>query len=143
MEPAGPTDPTISFLAFREPGGRPIAVFTAYSLRYVGGVGQGHISADYFAVYASELARLMDAERLDPPLVGIMANSTSGDVNNTNFRQPRPGQQPYERIRHVAGAVAAKAKGALDQVTYRSDVTLDARFRAPKIGWRHPTEEQM
>ena len=37
-EPAGPTDPTVSFLAFREPGGGPISVFSAYSLHYVGGV---------------------------------------------------------------------------------------------------------
>src|SRR5687768_6583486 len=49
IEPAGPTDPTISFIALREAGddsrGRPISVFTAYSLHYVGGVGGGHISA--------------------------------------------------------------------------------------------------
>jgi neutral ceramidase len=141
VEPAGPTDPTISFLAFREPGGRPIALFTAYSLHYVGGVGNGHISADYFAVYADEVARLLDAERLDPPFIGIMANGTSGDVNNINFRQPRPRQQPYEQIRYVASDVAKKVKAALDTAKYRSDVTLDARFREPTIKWRRPNEE--
>ena len=51
VEPAGPTDPTISFLALREPDGRPIAVFASYSLHYVGGVGSGHISADYYGMY--------------------------------------------------------------------------------------------
>ena len=51
VEPAGPIDPTVSFIAVREDGGGPIGVFAAYSLHYVGGVGQGHISADYFAVF--------------------------------------------------------------------------------------------
>src|SRR5436190_2911207 len=56
-EPAGPTDPTISFIALREPAGRPIAVFSAYSLHYVGGVGAGHISADYYGMYCDHLKR--------------------------------------------------------------------------------------
>jgi len=46
IEPAGPTDPTVSILSLREPGGRPIAVFATYSLHYVGGVRHGDISAD-------------------------------------------------------------------------------------------------
>ena len=46
VEPAGPTDPTVSIIAVREPGARPIAVFASYSLHYVGGVGPAHISAD-------------------------------------------------------------------------------------------------
>src|SRR5690606_5557316 len=50
-EPAGPTDPTISFLSVRDLEGRPISVFSAYSLHYVGGVGSGHISADYYGMY--------------------------------------------------------------------------------------------
>ena len=37
-----------------------------------------------------------------------MANGTSGDINNINFRQPRPPQKPYEQMRFVADDVAAK-----------------------------------
>jgi hypothetical protein len=142
-EPAGPTDPTVSFLAFREPGGRPIALYTAYSLHYVGGVRGGDISADYFGMYANEMARLLDAERLDPPFVAVLANGTSGDINNINFRQPRPRQQPYEQMRYVAHDVAAKVKSALQNVQYRSDVLLDARYREPTLRWRKPTDEQL
>jgi neutral ceramidase len=71
----------------------------------------------------------------------MMSNGTSGDVNNINFRQPRGRQQPYEQIRHVAGDVAKKVKASLDKVKYRSDVTLDARFREPTLKWRRPNEE--
>ena len=37
------------------PEGRPIAVLANYSLHYVGGVPTGHLSADYFAVFARKL----------------------------------------------------------------------------------------
>jgi hypothetical protein len=142
-EPAGPTDPTVSFFAVREPGGKPISLFAAYSLHYVGGVGNGHVSADYFAVFCEHLARLLQAERQDPPYVAMLANATSGDINNINFRQPRPRQEPYAQIRHVAEDVASKVHGALAKVDYRRDTRLAARFREPTLAWRRPTDEQV
>jgi neutral ceramidase len=142
-EPAGPTDPTISFLSLREAGGKPISVFAAYSLHYVGGVGNSHISADYFAEFCDHLMRLLNADRQDPPFMAIMANGTSGDINNINFREPRPRQQPYEQIRHVAHDVAAKVHAAMSNLQYKKDVRLDARFREPTLTWRKPTAEQL
>ncbi len=143
VEPAGPTDPTVSVVALREPGGRPIAVLSAYSLHYVGGVGPGHISADYFAMYCHHLERLLHAENQDPPFVAMMANGTSGDVNNINFLHPRPGKKPYEQMRFVAEDVAGKVHAALAKATYRDGVTLAARYREPMIGCRRPTAEQI
>jgi neutral ceramidase len=143
LEPAGPTDPTISFLALREPDGRPISIFATYSLHYVGGVGDGHISADYFACFCDEVSRLLNADRLDPQFVALLANGTSGDINNINFRNPRPAQPPYQQMRYVAADVAAKVHGRLSELTYRSDVRLDARYREAAIKWRKPTEEQL
>jgi neutral ceramidase len=142
-DPAGPTDPTVSFIAVREPEGKPISVYTAYSLHYVGGVGNGHISADYFGVYCQHLSRLLNAERLDPPFVALMANGTSGDVNNINFRTPRPRQEPYQQMRHVAEDVAAKVHASLAKLKYRRDIALDSRYREPTLAWRKPTAEQL
>ncbi len=142
-EPAGPTDPTISILALREPGGRPIAVFSAYSLHYVGGVGHGHISADYFGMYCRHLERLLHAEDQDPPFVAMMANGTSGDINNINFRNPRPGQEPYAQMRRVAEDVAGKVYAALAKAAYCDRVTLAARYREPMIASRRPSAEQI
>ena len=143
VQPAGPTDPTISILSVREPSGRPISVFAAYSLHYVGGVGNGHISADYFGMFCGRLAQLLDAEKLDPPFVAILANGTSGDINNINFREPRSKQEPYAQMRHVANDVAARVHAALKEAEYQGNITLDARYQEPEIGWRHPTEEQI
>jgi hypothetical protein len=124
-------------------GGSFISVFSAYSLHYVGGVGSGDISADYYGMYCRQLARLVKGEEHDPPFVALMANGTSGDINNINFREPRPRQKPYEQMRFVADDVAEKVFGSLDKLKYRGDVTLDARYREPTLKWRHPTEEQL
>ncbi|MBI4624760.1 MAG: hypothetical protein HY736_16270 [Verrucomicrobia bacterium] len=136
VEPAGPIDPTISFVALREPNGRPISVYAAYSLHYVGGVGQRHISADYYGVFCEALKRLQQATEGDPPFVAMMANATSGDINNTNFRTPRPRQPPYEQMRYVANDVAAKVNAALAKVGWKDSAELAARFREPGLPWR-------
>lgn len=141
VEPAGPTDPTISFIAVREPGGRMIAVYSAYSLHYVGGVGNGHISADYYGMYCEALKKLQKDSDNDPPFVALMANGTSGDVNNINFLKPRPSEPPYQHMRAVAEDVAAKVNTALGKVTWKDHASLDARFQEPEIAWRHVDEE--
>jgi hypothetical protein len=143
VKPAGPTDPTVSVLALREPDGRPIAVFSAYSLHYVGGVKSGDISADYYGMYCRELERLLHAEDQDPPFVALMANGTSGDINNINFVHPRPSKKPYEQMRYVAHDVAAKVHAALAKAVYRDGITLAARYRELPVATRRPTAEQM
>jgi len=142
-EPAGPTDPTISFFALRGPGGKFVSIFSAYSLHYVGGVNGADISADYYGMFCDRLMQRLVAEHQDPPFVALMANGTSGDINNINFRQPRPRQKPYEQMDFVANDVAAKVYTAVGDLKFRPHVTLDARYREPTIAWRHPTEEQL
>jgi len=142
IEPAGPTDPTVSFFMVREPEGSPISLFATYSLHYVGGVGEGHISADYFAMFSEQMKRLLEVEHQSPAFIAMMANGTSGDINNINFKQPRPGKKPYEQMRYVAEDVASKVHGQLEDLKYRRDVTLDARYREPTLAWRRPDKEQ-
>jgi neutral ceramidase len=139
VEPAGPTDPTISFIALREPGGRMISLYSAYSLHYVGGVGGiggGDISADYYGMFCEALAKLQSAADSDPPFVAMMANGTSGDVNNVNFRNPRPPAPPYTQMHKVAEDVASKVNAALAKVDWKESAELDARFRDLELAWR-------
>lgn len=143
VEPAGPTDPTVSILALREPEGRPIAMFSAYGLHYVGGVRNGDISADYYGMYCEELKRLLGAQDLDPPFVAMMANGASGDVTSIDRRTAQPKQEPYVKMRHVADDVARKVHAALSKAEYLDGVTLAARYREPLVAMRRPTAEQM
>jgi neutral ceramidase len=136
VEPAGKPDPTVSFIALREPAGRLIAVYSAYSLHYVGGVGSGHVSADYYGMYCEALKRLQPDGANDPPFVALMANGTSGDVNNINFLHPRPSKPAYEQMRFVAEDVAGKVNAALAKLTWADHAPLEARYRELGIAWR-------
>lgn len=144
VEPAGPTDPTVSFLAVRGVDGYPIGLYAAYSLHYVGAVDRGNVSADYFAVFSEHLKRKIGPpdDPDTPPFVAMMANGTSGDINNINFLNPRGRRKPYEQIRYVGRDVAEKVHAALEEVSYKADVRLAAAYREPVIEWRHPTEEE-
>lgn len=136
IEPAGEPDPIVSFIALREPGGRMISVYSAYSLHYVGGVKDADISADYYGMYCEALKRLQAGGTEDPPFVALMANGTSGDANNINFRNPQPRKKPYEQMRYVAEDIAAKVNAALSKVTWQSSAPLAARYRELPISWR-------
>ena len=136
VEPAGPIDPTISIIALREPMGRLISVFSAYSLHYVGGVGGGHISADYYGMFCEALEGLQEGSDEAPPFVAMMANGTSGDINNVNFRTPGPRKAPYEQMRHVAEDVARKVDAALKKATWKDGAELQALYREPPIALR-------
>jgi neutral ceramidase len=148
MEPAGPIDPAISIIAVRDLQDRPISIFSAYSLHYVGGVGSGHISSDYFGYYCEHMRKLIEAEisvpqsEDVPPFVAMMANATSGDINNINFQNPRSARKPYEQIRYVAEDCAVKVLAATKTLEYNDKITLDARYSEPVITWRKPTPEQ-
>ncbi len=141
VEPAGPTDPTISFVAIREKGGRMISVYSAYSLHYVGGIGDGHISADYYGAYCEALKKLLGADDQSPAFVALMANGTSGDVNNINFKNPRPGKPSYVQMQFVAEDIAAKVKAALSTVKWTDQAELAGLFRELPLAWRTVSPE--
>ncbi len=143
VEPAGPTDPTVSFIALREPQGRLISVFSAYSLHYVGGVGDGHVSADYYGMYCEALKKLQANADDDPPFVAIMANGTSGDINNNDYRTPRPKKPSYTQMRYVAEDVAKKVDDALKHLTWKDNADLESRYRELEINWRKVDDELM
>lgn len=143
IEPAGPVDPEIGIVSVQTPEGRPIGLLSAYGLHYVGGVGPGHASADYYGVFAERVADLLGAGKLDPPFVAAMANGTSGDVNNINFRTPRPPLPPYEQIRRVADDLAGEVVRVAKSIESRDRVTLDAKTAEITLGVRKPTAEDV
>lgn len=143
VEPVGPIDPAVSMVAVREPSGRLISVYSAYSLHYVGGVGDSHLSADYFGMYSEALKRLQPSGDNDPPFVAMMANGTSGDINNINFLHPRSRKQPYEQMRFVAEDVANKVNRTLSGLQWSPTAELGASYRELPLEWRKVDDSLM
>ena len=143
-EPAGPTDPEIAFLAVQHADGTPLALLANYSLHYVGGVGPGDLSADYFGAFADRIQQLLGADRQDPPFVGMLSNGTSGDINNINFRGPNNRlKEPYAQIRLVANDAAMEVQRVLKTVPWRDDVTLRVASRELTLATRKPSPEEV
>ncbi len=139
IKPAGPVDPVVTVLAVRTPAGRPLALLVNYSLHYVG--GPRGFSADYYGVFADRIQELLKADRQIPPFVGILSNGASGNINNINFRTPRPKPlAPFERIRTVAEKVAQEVASVYRSVPYHSWLPLDVRQEEILLGIRKPTE---
>ncbi|MGC1276120.1 MAG: neutral/alkaline non-lysosomal ceramidase N-terminal domain-containing protein [Planctomycetaceae bacterium] len=143
LRPAGPVDPQVCFLSVRSADGRPIALLANYSLHYVGGVGPGAISADYFAIFADRIQQKLDADRLDPPFVGMLSNGTSGDVNNINFREKTPSRKPYEKMREVADRLADAVYEAHSEIEFHDRVPLASRRTELTLAVRKPTAEMV
>ncbi len=143
LEPAGSTDPQVSFISVQSLKGRPIGLLANYSLHYVGGVPRDHISADYFAVFADRIQELLKGDRQDPPFVGIMSNGTSGDVNNINFRGPAEKHEPYAKMRIVANDVANEVLRVYQTIQYKDWVPLRAAQSELKLKVRKPSPEML
>jgi len=74
----------------------------------------------------------------------MMSNGTSGNINNINFRNPRPRRESFEQIRIVAGKTADAATRAIRQIKSPSGgLTLAMRQREITLKHRVPTAEQI
>jgi neutral ceramidase len=143
-EPAGPVDPEIAFLAVQHSDGRPLALLSNYSLHYVGGVGPGDLSADYYGAFADRIQQLLGADRQDPPFVGIMSNGTSGDTNNINWRGPDNRLKgAYEQIRRVANDAATEVQRVWGTLPWRDDAALRVATRELTLATRKPSAEDV
>ena len=135
---AGLTDPEVSVLAVEALDGTPIAVYTSYALHYVGGVGGGHISADYYGAWAESMQRLAGKQ-----FVPILANACSGNINGVNFLKPGTGVPPYFQMRKYADILAAESFRVWRTLEYSSDVELAASIEELSLDTRLPSRDEV
>ena len=133
----GPADPDVTILSVQTRDGRPLALLGNYSTHYAGSPA---LSADYFAVFASEIGRLIGAKGDRPRFIGIMSNGTSGDANCSNFmRQER---RKYDYL-SVGRDVAQAAFEAYRTIKYYDWVPLEMREQRLVLDVRLPTKEEI
>jgi neutral ceramidase len=105
-------------------------------------------------VFADRIGELLGADRRqDPPFVGLMANGTSGDVNNLERYsdeelakrgpQPKKKYQPYEKCREVAELCAQKVLAAHKTLKWHDHVQLASVQRTLTFDRRYPTKEEV
>jgi neutral ceramidase len=143
LTPAAVPDPDVSFISVKSTEGRPIALFANYSLHYVGGTLQGHISPDYFAVFCEHIQELLDPEGQNPSFVGIISNGTSGDVNNINYSASPEKNAPYAKMKKVGRDVAQKVFDASGGITYHDWVPLNAKQEEVILKVRKPDAQMV
>ena len=144
VKPAGPVDPEVQFLAVRHADGRPLALLANYSLHYVGGVGGGDLSADYFGAFADRIQELLKADRQSPPFVGILSNGTSGDINNINWKGPDERLKgSYAQIAHVSDELAREVKRVWDGLVWKKEAALGVASKELELATRKPSPEEV
>jgi hypothetical protein len=94
-------------------------------------------------MFCEELQSRQLSPEQETPFVALLANGTSGNINNINFQTPRPARPAYEQMRYVAKDVAAKVDAAVRDLSYTSEVPLNAVWKELEVGWRIPTAEQL
>lgn len=136
VRPTGPADPEVAVVSIQRRDGRPLALVSNYSTHYA---GSQPISADYFAVFSTEIEKLIGAENLDPPFVAMLANGTSGDANCCDFTKPR---RQFDRFT-VGRDVAQAAFEAYKTIQYYDWVPLVMEEARLTLKVRKPTPEEV
>ncbi|MCP4251534.1 MAG: hypothetical protein GY778_31235, partial [bacterium] len=132
----GPADPDVAAVSIQTRDGRPLALVSNYSTHYAGSIP---VSADYFAVFCTEIEQRIGAENLDPPFVAMLSNGTSGDANCCNFTKPR---REFDRFT-VGRDVAQAAFEAYKTIKYYDWVPLVMQEGRLTLKVRKPTAAEV
>ncbi len=143
LKPAGPVDPQVSVLDVRHTDGRPLALLANYGLHYVGGYQAGHVSADYFGLFADRVQGLLGADRQHPPFVAMMSNGTSGDVSNNDFRAKPERLPAWVKMQRVANDLAGKVAKVVGNIGHHATAPLAVAATELQLGVRRPDDARL
>tara|TARA_Y100001934_G_scaffold274497_1_gene366993 strand:- start:505 stop:1902 length:1398 start_codon:yes stop_codon:yes gene_type:complete len=137
IRPTGPADPDVTVLMVRGIDGRPISLLANYSTHYA---GAPDVSADYFGVFAQEIAKRLNATGQSPPFVGLISNGASGDANCNNVKSEV--RNKYDRF-IVANAVVDAAMDAVGKMKFEKSVPIRAAEKELSMLVRKPTDAEV
>lgn len=139
--PAGPVDPQFSILSLQHHDGAPLCVLGNFSVHYCGGYQKGAVSADYFGHYCQAIEAHLPSGPGRPTTVGLMSNGTSG--NTGSFQGYTQKFAPFEGMQFYGRLLANETLQALQNVQYRSDLSIDMRETVLELAVRRPTAERL
>src|SRR5438046_6722596 len=98
-----------------------------------------HLSADYYGLFATKIAKLIGADGGNGPFVGIMSQGTSGDQMWMDYGAPRKqiGLDGY------AQEIAEVAAQAYRKIEFHDWVSLGMCETKFTLGFRLPDEERI
>jgi neutral ceramidase len=131
----GTPDPAVPVVSIQTLDGKPLAIYSAYSLHYVGKTTP--VSADYFAVYCDEMAKRLQA---GDKFMAALANATSGDTWLMDYSQQARREYSLES---VASDVAAAAMEAYGRIEYYDWAPIVMEESLLECGVRMPSAEEV
>jgi neutral ceramidase len=137
IRPTGTPDPAVPVVSIQTRDGKPLAIYSAYSLHYVGRTTP--VSADYFAVFCDEMAKRVKAEN-SGSFMAALANATSGDTWLMDYSQPTRREYSLES---VADDVASAAMEAYQRIEYFDWAPIAMKESLLECGVRMPTAEEV
>jgi neutral ceramidase len=133
----GQPDPDVPVISLQTKDGQPLAVYSAYSLHYVGKTQP--VSADYFAMFCDEIAKQVKPAA-DVPFMAALANATSGDMWLMEYTDQARREYTMEG---VAAEVAAAAMEAYERIEYHDWVPIRMAESLLTVPVRMPSEEEV
>ena len=134
----GPVDPDVPVVSVQTRDGSPLALFSAYSVHYVGAPA---VSADYFGVFCDEIANQLAGKQKTPKFVSLLANATSGDTWLRDYTQKKP-RPEFDRF-SVGKEVSQAALKAYQTIRYYDWVPIVMEETKLTLGVRLPDDEEL
>ncbi len=137
IRPTGTPDPAVPVVSIHTLAGKPLALYAAYSVHYVGKTQP--VSADYFAVFCDDMAKRLALEP-GSKFMAALANATSGDTWLMDYSQPM--RRDYS-LQSVANDVADAAMTAYKGIQYYDWAPIVMEESLLECGVRMPTAEEV
>jgi hypothetical protein len=137
IRPTGEPDPAVPVISIQTKAGEPLAIYSAYSLHYVGKTTP--VSADYFALFCDDMAKHAKAEN-NSNFMAALANATSGDMWLMDYTQPTRREYTLEG---VAADVANAAFEAYKSIEYYDWAPIVMEESLLEVPVRMPSAEEV
>jgi hypothetical protein len=134
----GEPDPDVPVISIRTLDNRPLAVYSAYSLHYVG--GRPAVSADYFAIFCDEIGQRTFGVANNPSFMAALANATSGDMWLMDYTQPMRRKFTQESVAHDVANAALEAFARIEYYDWAPIVMEESLL---EVAVRMPSEEEV